>query len=236
MTAGAIVLCGGRSTRMGVPKATLPFGSESMLQRVVRLLGMVVAPVVNTVVTPVVIVAAREQVLPELPDHVIVTRDEREQKGPLEGLRAGLKALPDAVDIAYVTSCDVPLLVPGFVSRMIELLGDHDIAVMEIDGFAHPLSAVYRRAVLPQVESLLAQDKLRPVFLFDAVRTRRVQTAEMISVDPQLYTLRNLNTREDYLAALSEAGLSSAENSSSALTESSPARSSEVTRTGSDAE
>ena len=40
------------------------------------------------------------------------------------------------------------------------------------------------------------------MFLFDAVRTRRVQPEEMISVDPELRTLRNLNTREDYLAAL----------------------------------
>lgn len=199
MTAGGIVLCGGKSTRMGVPKATLPFGPETMLQRVVRLLG--------TVVGPVVVVAARGQALPELPDHIKITRDEREQRGPLEGLRAGLRALPDSVDIAYVTSCDVPLLVPGFVARMVELLGDHDIAVMEVDGFPHPLSAVYRRDTLPQVESLLASDKLRPVFLFDAVRTRRVLPEEMASVDPQLRTLRNLNTREDYLAALSEAGL-----------------------------
>jgi molybdenum cofactor guanylyltransferase len=199
MSAGGIVLCGGRSTRMGVPKATLPFGPETMLQRVVRLLG--------TVVAPVVIVAAREQELPELPAGVILTRDEREQRGPLEGLRAGLKALPESVGIAYVTSCDVPLLVPGFVARMIGLMADHDIAVMEIDGFPHPLSAVYRRAVLPHVESLLAQDKLRPVFLFDAVRTRRVQPAEMTSVDPDLRTLRNLNTPEDYRIALADAGL-----------------------------
>jgi molybdenum cofactor guanylyltransferase len=201
MTAGGIVLSGGRSTRMGAPKATLPFGPETMLQRVVRLLG--------SVVSPIVAVAAREQLLPELPADVIITRDEREQRGPLEGLRAGLRALPESVDIAYVTSCDVPLLVPAFVTRMIELLGDHDIAVMEIDGFAHPLSAVYRRSTLPHVESLLAQDKLRPVFLFDAVRTSRVRPEEMFSVDPQLYTLRNLNTPEDYHAALSEAGLPS---------------------------
>jgi molybdopterin-guanine dinucleotide biosynthesis protein A len=186
---------------MGVPKATLPFGPETMLQRVVRLLG--------SVVSPIVAVAAREQVLPELPTDVIITRDEREQRGPLEGLRAGLRALPDSVDIAYVTSCDVPLLVPAFVSRMIELLGDRDIAVMDIDGFAHPLSAVYRRSTLPHVEGLLAQDKLRPVFLFDAVRTRRVRPEEMVSADPQLYTLQNLNTPEDYQAALSEAGLTS---------------------------
>jgi molybdopterin-guanine dinucleotide biosynthesis protein A len=184
---------------MGTPKATLPFGPETMLQRVVRLLG--------TVVSPIVAVAARGQVLPELPHDVIITRDEREARGPLEGLRAGLKALPNSVDAAYITSCDVPLLVPAFVTRMIELLGDHDIAVMEIDGFPHPLSAAYRRDTLPQVESLLAQDKLRPVFLFDAVRTRRVGPEEMMSVDPELRTLRNLNTREDYLSALSEAGI-----------------------------
>jgi len=197
-TAGGIVLCGGKSTRMGVPKATLPFGPETMLQRVVRLLG--------TVVSPIVVVAAREQSLPQLPDDVKITHDEREQRGPLEGLRAGLKALPNAVEVAYITSCDVPMLEPKFVTRMIELLGDHDIAVMEIDGFPHPLSAVYRRDTLPHVEALLEEDRLRPVFLFDAVRTRRVRPEEMLSADPQLRTLRNLNTREDYLAALSEAG------------------------------
>ena len=199
MTVGGIVLCGGRSTRMGAPKATLPFGPEVMLQRVVRLL--------STVVSPIVVVAARGQELPPLPAGISITRDEHADRGPLEGLRAGLKALPAHVDAAYVTSCDVPLLVPGFVERMIELLGDHDIAVMEVDGFPHPLSAVYRCTTLPEVESLLAADRLRPVFLFDAVRTRRVQTSEMTSVDPQLQTLRNLNTKEDYLAALAEAGL-----------------------------
>jgi len=190
------VLCGGKSTRMGVAKALLPFGPETMLQRVVRLLG--------TTVSPIVAVAARDQELPALPAAVIVARDEREARGPLEGLRAGLKALPESVGAAYVTSCDVPLLEPAFVEHLLALLGDHDIAVMEIDGFTHPLSAVYRRAVLPQVESLLAQDRLRPVFLFDAVRTRRVSPDEMRGADPDLRTLRNLNTREDYEAALRE--------------------------------
>jgi molybdopterin-guanine dinucleotide biosynthesis protein A len=185
---------------MGVPKATLPFGPETMLQRVVRLLG--------TVVSPVVVVAARGQELPALPPAVAVTRDERDARGPLEALRAGLKAVPVSADAAYVTSCDVPLLVPAFVQRMIDVLGDDDIAVMEIDGFTHPLSAVYRRTALPQIEALLAQERLRPAFLFEAMRTRRVTPEEMIVADPALRTLRNLNTREEYLAALTEAGFS----------------------------
>lgn len=176
----------------------LPFGPETMLQRVVRLLG--------TVASPIAAVAARDQELPVLPASVIVTRDEREQRGPLEGLRAGLKALPESAEAAYVTSCDVPLLVPAFVTRMTELLGDHDISVMVIDGFPHPLSAVYRRATLPKIEELLAHDRLRPVFLFDAVRTRRVSPEEMLAVDPELRTLHNLNTPEDYSKALADAG------------------------------
>jgi molybdopterin-guanine dinucleotide biosynthesis protein A len=199
VTIGGIVLCGGKSTRMGVPKATLPFGAETMLQRVVRLLGGVVAPIV--------VVAARDQVLPSLPHAIGVARDERDARGPLEGIRAGLRALPETVDAAYITSCDVPLLAPAFVQRMIDLLGDHDVAVMEVDGYAHPLSAIYRRRTLPHIETLLAADRLRPVFLFEAVRTRRVTPAEMIAVDPELRTLRNLNTPDDYRAALADAGL-----------------------------
>src|SRR5438045_1179144 len=144
MTSGAIVLCGGKSTRMGTSKALLPFGPETMLQRVVRIL--------HEFVSPVVVVSAVNQPLPALPADVIVTRDEHEGRGPLEGLRAGLNALPPDIDAAYVTSCDVPLLEPGFVRQMLSFAEGSDIAVVEIDGFAHPLSAVYRRRVLRYVE------------------------------------------------------------------------------------
>jgi molybdopterin-guanine dinucleotide biosynthesis protein A len=184
---------------MGTPKALLPFGPETMLQRVVRVLG--------SVVRPIVVVAAVDQELPALPADVAIARDEREGRGPLQGLAAGLKALPADVEAAYVTSCDVPLLVPAFVAQLLELADGYDITLMDLDGLTHPLSAVYRRDVLSHVDELLAQDRLRPVFLFDRVRTRRVTAAEMIDADPELRTLRNLNTPDDYQQALSLAGL-----------------------------
>lgn len=184
---------------MGTSKALLPFGAETMLQRVVRLLGEVLDG-------PIVVVAAPDQELPPLPTGVIVTRDERPGRGPLEGLRGGLRALPVDADAAYVTSCDVPLLVPGFVQEMLQLAGGYDVAVMEIDGFAHPLSAVYRRSTLSHIQELLDTDRLRPLYLFERVRTRRVLPSEILS-DPTLQTLRNLNTREEYEQALADAGL-----------------------------
>ena len=203
MERGAIILCGGKSTRMGRDKATLPFGPECMLQRVVRLLAEVV-PASN-----MVIVAALQQELPELPAAIAVVRDARPERGPLEGLAAGLRGLTERIDAAYATSCDVPLLKTDFVRRMFESLGDFRIAVPRDGEHHHPLSAVYRRSVLPAVEQLLDADRLRPRFLFDAVPTREVDVEELRAVDPALETLMNLNTPEDYQAALVSAGIQS---------------------------
>jgi molybdopterin-guanine dinucleotide biosynthesis protein A len=195
-TAG-IVLCGGQSSRMGRPKAWLPFAGETMLGRVVRLLG--------TVVSPVVVVAAPGQDVPPLPTEVDVVRDPQRGRGPLQGLAAGLEALSGRAGAAYVSSCDVPFLQPGFVRRMAELLGEQHIAVPDVGGYRHPLAAVYRASVLDVVRRLLEEDRLRPAFLFDCVPTRFVNERELIDVDPGLRTLRNLNRPEDYEAALRDA-------------------------------
>jgi molybdenum cofactor guanylyltransferase len=193
---GGIVLCGGRSRRMERPKAWLPFGNELMLQRVVRLLG--------TVVEPLVVVAAPEQDTPPLPAAVTIVRDEAKGRGPLQGLAAGLTALEGQADAAYVSSCDVPFLRPQFVRRLIELLGERNICVPRVGEFHHPLAAVYRCGVLPTVRRLLAEDRLRPFFLFEAEPTRVVAAEELVDVDPTFQSLRNLNTPADYEEALRE--------------------------------
>ncbi len=196
---GAVVLCGGRSRRMGRPKAWLPFGPELMLQRVVRLVGEVAGPVV--------VVAAPGQDLPELPSGVTVVRDPVADRGPLQGIAAGLAALPDSVELAYATATDVPFLRAAWVARLVELIGEHDLAIPDVGGFLHPLAALYRRStVLPAVESLLKADRLRPVFLLEAVRGLVLGAPEMAAADPDLATLRNLNGPEDYRQALLDAG------------------------------
>jgi molybdopterin-guanine dinucleotide biosynthesis protein A len=189
---GGIVLCGGRSSRMGQPKALLPVGSEVMLQRVVRTLSQVVSPIV--------VVAAAGQELP--PVEARTARDPVEYRGPLAGLAVGLAELRDQVDAVYLTACDVPLLTPAFVAAMIAQLGDFQIAVPRDGQFHHPLAAVYRTSVLPTVETLLATDQLRPVFLFERCPTREVLCEELRAVDPDLDSLANTNTPEEYARVL----------------------------------
>jgi molybdopterin-guanine dinucleotide biosynthesis protein A len=185
---------------MGQPKAWLPFGPERLLQRVVRLIG--------AVSRPIVVVAAPGQDLPALPGEVTIVRDPISGRGPLQGLAAGLGALPEEVELAYASATDVPFLEPAWITRLVELIGDCDLAIPHTEGYHHPLAALYRRAsVLPAIGTLLSQDRLRPVFLMEAVLTRIVTAEEMEQVDPGLRTLKNLNTPDDYQQALADAGL-----------------------------
>lgn len=198
---GGIVLCGGRSSRMGVSKAMLPFGPERMLQRVVRLLG--------EAVSPIVVVAAHDQPLPDLPAATIVVRDEREAYGPLEGLRAGMATLAGFADRAYATSCDVPLLKPAFVRALVELASqsNRQIVAPHAEGYRHPLAAVYSISLLPVIEQLIARDRTRLMDLLDVADTMLIDERQLRRFDSGLDSLRNLNRPEEYLAALTGAGL-----------------------------
>jgi molybdopterin-guanine dinucleotide biosynthesis protein A len=197
MTTAGIVLCGGQSSRMGRPKAWLSFAGEILLPRVVRLLG--------EAVDPVVVVAASGQDLPPLPPGVQVVRDAQRGRGPLQGLAAGLEALAGRAEAAFASSCDVPFLRPAFVRRLIALRGEKAICVPDVGGYRHPLAAVYRMDVRDAVARLLAEDRLRATVLFDRLPTRFVREEELADVDPGLQTLRNLNTPEEYEAALRDA-------------------------------
>lgn len=196
---GGIVLCGGRSSRMGQAKLTLPFGDEPMLARVVRIL--------RTTVNPVVVVAAPCQEVPPLPSDVRIFRDEHEHLGPLAGMAVGLRVLAGEVESAFVSSCDVPLLRPEFIAEMIRRLSVHELAVPKEGDFHHPLAAVYRTLLAERACQLVATQRLRPLFLIQASDSAEVSVDELRAVDPELHSLRNLNRPEDYEEALCLAGL-----------------------------
>lgn len=200
---GGVVLCGGRSVRMGSPKAWLDFGGERLLQRVVRRVAEVAAPVV--------VVAAPGQDVPPLPEAIAIVRDAVEGRGPLQGIAAGLEALADRAEAAFVSSTDAPFLHPSLIRRLAALRGEaYDIAVPRAEGHHHPLCAVYGMNARAAIAALLAADRLRLSSLFDRVRTLVADEAllladpELLAADPELRSLRNVNTPEEYAAALAE--------------------------------
>lgn len=186
----AIVLAGGRSSRMGQPKALLSFDGKPLITHLVRRL--------QPLFDDIVVVAAPGQELPVLP--AVVVRDEVAYQGPVGGICYGLRAARS--QHALVTSCDSAFLSAALISLLLSLREGFDVVVPRWNGRFQPLLAIYSRDVLSHVEAQLARGELRPVYLFDKVRTRIVEEEEIRRIDPEGTAFFNMNTPEDYAEAL----------------------------------
>ncbi|MGE5303271.1 MAG: NTP transferase domain-containing protein [Alphaproteobacteria bacterium] len=188
--AAAIILAGGKSSRMGQAKALLVFDGEPLIAHIERALKRMFAEVI--------VVASPQQELPSLAATVV--RDDVAYQGPVGGIYYGLRAAGGK--FSFVTSCDAPFLNLKFISYLTAQISDYDVVVPYWEERYQPLHAVYRRSVLPLLQGQLERGELRPVYLFDKVRTRRVGEDEIKALDPDGLTFLNMNTPQDYQAAL----------------------------------
>jgi molybdopterin-guanine dinucleotide biosynthesis protein A len=186
---------------MGRDKAMLPFGPELLLQRVARIVSEIVEP------RATVVVAAANQELPSLASDVEIVRDEAEYRGPLAALELGLHAIGDRADAVFATGCDAPLLVPAFAEQLFALLNSNDAAVPYDAEYDHSLAAIYRPQIVGEIGKLKAAGQTSMRALLSAIRVRRVPVDDLRAVDSELLSLRNVNSEQDYAAALSLAGI-----------------------------
>ena len=198
-----MILAGGRSSRMGTAKAALEWHGSTLLRRTAGIVARAAGG-------PVVIVRASGQDLPALPKGAIVVDDPREDKGPVQGIAAGLAALVGQADSAFVTSTDLPFLHPAFIGRVLTVLGapgGPDVALPVARGYQQPLAAAYRVRLADLAERLVKEDRLRPAFLFAECQVERLDDAALLAdpalakLDPDLDSVLNVNTPDDYQAA-----------------------------------
>jgi molybdenum cofactor guanylyltransferase len=197
--AGAIVLVGGQSSRMGRPKAALDFGGMPLLTRIVielkrRFDEIVIVAAPASAWQPHIEVAG-----------VKIVHDESAFAGPLDALRRGLDAIEHQV--AFACSCDLPLLSSGFAAALVGMLEDFDAVIPEVGGKLQPLHAVYRKQCARKIEMQVAGGEKRLMAIAAAVNARKVDEDEVRKIDPQLLSFFNVNTPEDYRRALEIAGL-----------------------------
>ena len=192
----AVVLAGGRSSRMGEPKASLVWHGSTLLRRVAGLVG-------RGIDGPVVVVRAAGQDLPSLPPSVEVVEDGVPARGPLEGIATGLAALQDRATHAFVCSTDLPLLHPAYVRAVARAGQDVDVALPVVAGHRQPLAACYRTSLAARARDLLAQDRARPAFLLEGADVRLLDEPELLAdtalakADPGLRSVRGVNTPQE---------------------------------------
>jgi molybdopterin-guanine dinucleotide biosynthesis protein A len=190
-TCALVVLAGGKSSRMGRPKAWLPFRGQPMLARVLDRL--------SPLFEEQVVVRAPGQDLPDVETRFV--EDEQPGMGPVAGLAVGLAAVTRP--LAFAVSCDAPFVQPKVVAHLVERCRPPFGVVVPVwEDRPQPLHAVYRADNAPILRRLLAAGRRRPIDLFVEVPALEVTEAEIRALDPDGLTFMNTNTPEEWERAV----------------------------------
>ena len=197
------MLAGGRSSRMGTPKAGLEWHGSTLLRRVVGIVG-------RSVDGPLIVVRRRTRSFRRSRPTSRSSRTHARAGARCRGSsRARRRARP--APVAYASSTDVPFLHPMFVHRVLAAEDDARRASRN-PRVPQPLAAAYRVELLDVVARLIAEDRMRPAFLFEACRMRRLDADALLldpalaALDPELDSVLNLNEPGDYEAARARPG------------------------------
>ncbi len=178
------ILAGGKSERMGRNKALLRLENERIIERLIREFGSFSRAMVSS---------AEKGIYEEL--GVSVVYDENRDIGPIEGIR---RVLSEA-DSEYVFICaaDMPFLKKEIAEYLACFISsDYDCYVMADDEHIQPLCAIYKKSLLPLIGELIRDGKYRIRELLKRARTKYIPLS-LSGFDKN--TVRNINTKEDYL-------------------------------------
>ena len=190
---GAIILAGGRSSRMGKDKASLEISGKSMVERLLLKLSPIVAEIV--------VIRAPGQSVPNVPeelkDRTRVGWDSVQGRGPLQGIADALVLLNSKIDKVFLLTCDLPYITTDWLQTLKDIMTEEfDLVCTEENEISNPLLAIYRKPVLEPASKLLAEGKRRPISLWDGWRM-----ASLSAPKETPWVCRDVNTPVEFKKA-----------------------------------
>ncbi|NLP05015.1 molybdenum cofactor guanylyltransferase [Candidatus Fermentibacteria bacterium] len=183
--ASLLILAGGDSRRMGIPKHTIRISGATTVDVILDGIG----PLFGTRM-----IAARDFGVSR--PGLLQVLDSGTRRCPLAGILAGLQASP--VEKVFVIACDMPFVTRETARLLLEKsAGGADVTVPMAGGFYEPLLAVYTRSCIGAIADHLDRGHLKTTDFYGSVRVRTVSEEEMREIDPGLGSLVNLNTPRD---------------------------------------
>ncbi len=188
----AIILAGGKSSRMGQDKALLPFGEKTMLEHIVQIAELVC----DTALVVVNLKSKTENL--ELGD-ALVCEDLIKNSGPLAGIYTGLCYSHTRANC--VLTCDMPLISASLICELMRFwdASSEVICFENAAGLPEPFPGIYDRNSRHLVRLLLDRDREH------ASMHHFLQVVTMKSFalrEEQIKFFTNLNTAQDYAGAL----------------------------------
>ena len=180
-----IILAGGKSRRLGIDKTVLEIAGKRLLR--------IVMETVRNVADDLIIVTNAPHLFQGLPARL--TGDVEPGAGPLGGILSGL--LVSSEPYSLVVGCDMPFLNAELLAYLRGCVEDYDVVMPEAGGNLEPLHAVYSKACIEPIQTLLAQRNFTVIDLMNEVRVRYVSEEEIDRFDPTRLTFFNINTPQD---------------------------------------
>ncbi|MBL7927329.1 MAG: molybdenum cofactor guanylyltransferase [Bacteroidia bacterium] len=178
------ILAGGLSTRMGTPKAALPFGNTTLLQFLINN----ISPIASEVVV------VSDKLYPI--NNVTFIEDFYKNIGPAAGIHAALKHLKTSH--ACILSCDTPFI---SYKHIYAILQHHlNITITTYHQKKHPLMGIYNKTELHNWEQLILQGEKKLLFMLSQLQVCYVDVTNDPAFTKQ--TLLNINTQQQYITAL----------------------------------
>jgi molybdopterin-guanine dinucleotide biosynthesis protein A len=182
----SIVLAGGGSSRLGGNKALQIVGGKSLLQRVIER--------VTLISDQILVIGSPHQCGFPADSGIEYREDLYPGKGPLGGIYTGLLASKSVYNL--VVACDLPFLNVELLRYLIRLSPGFD-AVVPWVGKVQPLHAVYSKNCLDAMKVQVEHNLLKISRFLDSVNVRYVEETECRSIDRQLLSFFNVNSRAD---------------------------------------
>lgn len=180
----AVILCGGKSTRMAQDKAGLLIGKKTFLQQIEK----------NLKDADEILLSVKDRRdYPEIGARHI--EDREVDKGPLMGLCSVLEEC--SYDKVWVMSCDMPLVNWDTAQELEHYLTDGIDAVIPVDrtGKKYVLCAWYRKSILEILKEQLESGDLKVKHLLGRLRVCYVAVE---GLSDGSHKFQNINTREEY--------------------------------------
>ena len=186
----AIILAGGKSSRMGFDKQFLKLRDKYVIE--------IIAERLKEVFSEIIIVTGRPEEYVKYGFKLV--EDEVRNFGPLAGIHVGLKNSGSIYN--YVVACDMPFINLKYIRYMMQLIEESDDRVdgviTKLGDWIEPFNAFYSQNLISRIEENMKNGKRQINLMLQDANVLYVSEAKAREFSPDWEMFTNINTFKDY--------------------------------------
>jgi len=182
----AIILAGGKSTRMGQEKSLILFSGKPLIEVLIDKL--------SRIFNNLMIITNKPDLYKKY--GIEIHTDLLKNHGSLGGIYTGL--FYSKTNYNFICACDMPFLNESLIKFMLKKAESYDVLIPQHNTRLEPLSAIYSKSCIAPIKEQLSKSNLKITDFFPSVEVKTITENEITSFDAEGKSFVNINTREDY--------------------------------------